>query len=556
MISQEFKLIFITLIFLCINYRFNTGISSIGLYDLFYYHANVIFYMGIYKNYNYICFLWEIEMNKKILSLSLIMIVSITACNSNSNNVDKSLRSIIDSRQLTGDVMQGRDIPSIDSPKAQLGMRLFFSKSLGGDRDSSCVTCHHPTLCGGDNLSLSVGVAAEDPNLLGVGRLHDSNAPNFDGSPPVPRNAPTTFNIAGWDEVLFHDGRVESLGKTPQAIGGDGLGIRTPDSIFGISDPNSGMNLVVAQARFPVTSPEEMKAFNHNDKDNQGIREYLSSRIGGYGLGTGELTNTDYWLTQFQTAFDMPTGTPEELIVELNIASLLAAYESSQAFTNTPWKAYVDGDSSALSDSAKEGALLFFNNKEEGGADCGSCHSGDLFSDEKFHNTAMPQIGHGKGDGNDGSADFGRFRETGEETDKFAFRTPTLLNVEVTGPWSHAGAYGSLEAVIKHHLKPSTAVIEYDFTQLVQTGIANLDKMQSNTQAAVDKLEADRLSGLNVIQDITLSDEQVIHIKDFLIALTDPCVKDRACIAKWIPDSAEDPNGDQLDATDVNAVPL
>ena len=223
-------------------------------------------------------------MQLKTLSFGLLLLVSVTACNKNSNKTDKSLRSIIDDLQLTGDVMQGRDIPSIESPKAQLGMRLFFSKSLGGDRDSACVTCHHPTLGGGDNLSLPVGVAAEDANLLGLGRLHDSSAPNFDGSPPVPRNAPTTFNIAGWlDEVLFHDGRVESIGKTPNAIGDDGQGIRTPDSFFGTGDPLSGMNLVIAQARFPITSPEEMKAFNHNDKDNQGIREFLAGRIGGYG---------------------------------------------------------------------------------------------------------------------------------------------------------------------------------------------------------------------------------------------------------------------------------
>ena len=299
-------------------------------------------------------------MNTKIISLSIAILVSLTACDGDSNETDETLRDIIEAKQLTGDVMQGRDIPSIDSPKAQLGMRLFFSKSLGGDRDAACVTCHHPTLGGGDNLALSVGVAAEDANLLGTGRLHDSNAINFDGSPPVPRNAPTTFNLAAWDEVLFHDGRVESLGKTPKVFGGDGHGIRTPDSAFGINDPVSGDNLMIAQARFPVTSPEEMKAFNHDDKDNQGIREFLASRIGGYGLGSGELTNSSYWLTQFQTAFGEPTGTAEELIVEQNIAQLLAAYESSQAFTNTPWKQFVDGDSSALSDSAKEGALVIF----------------------------------------------------------------------------------------------------------------------------------------------------------------------------------------------------
>ncbi|MFT5760634.1 MAG: cytochrome c peroxidase, partial [Alteromonadaceae bacterium] len=89
-------------------------------------------------------------------------------------------------------------------------------------------------------------------------------------------------------------GRVESIGKTPKLFGNDGQGIRTPDVGFGENDIMSGMNLVIAQTRFPVTSPEEMKAFFHDDKNNQEIREYLASRIGNYGEGTSELADLDY----------------------------------------------------------------------------------------------------------------------------------------------------------------------------------------------------------------------------------------------------------------------
>ena len=39
-------------------------------------------------------------------------------------------------------------------------------------------------------------------------------------------------------------------------------------------------------------------------------------------------------------------------------------------FTNTPWKAYVRGDSTAISESAKRGAILFFKPSTESGADC------------------------------------------------------------------------------------------------------------------------------------------------------------------------------------------
>ena len=107
----------------------------------------------------------------------------------------------------------------------------------------------------------------------------------------------------------------------------------------------------------------------------------------------------------------------------------------------------------------------------------------------------------------DGSADFGRFRETTLEADKFTFRTPTLLNIEVTGPYTHTESYTSLEEVIKHHANPTKALTNYDFSQLQQRGISNLDKMQNNAQEALDKLSQDRLDGLDVLQDVELSNE-------------------------------------------------
>lgn len=82
--------------------------------------------------------------------------------------------------------------------------------------------------------------------------------------------------------------------------------------------------------------------------------------------------------------------------------------------------------------------------------------------------------------------DFGRFRETKLALDKFAFRTPSLLNVEMTGPWGHSGAYTSLEAVVRHHMKPQNSVTNYDVGQLRQVGLQHLDKVQTNTQKALD----------------------------------------------------------------------
>ncbi|NRA61995.1 MAG: hypothetical protein HRU25_14065, partial [Psychrobium sp.] len=166
--------------------------------------------------------------------------------------LNKDLLIFISHYGLTGDPTIGRELPSIDEPLAQLGAKLFFTKALSSNLDVACVSCHHPSLGGGDLLALSIGVDAEIPDLLGPGRRHSSAEEFYDGGPTVPRNAPTTFNIAMWDKVLFHDGRVESLGGTQNSNGDDGKGIRTPEVQFGTIDINAGAKLRVAQARFPV----------------------------------------------------------------------------------------------------------------------------------------------------------------------------------------------------------------------------------------------------------------------------------------------------------------
>lgn len=455
--------------------------------------------------------------------------------NNDTNKYDTELSQMIRSQGLKGDPVSEQTLPSIYSATSQLGKRLFFSKSLSGNRDTACVTCHHPLLGGGDNLSLPIGVDSVNPELLGSQRRHRQGAEGYDGGPPVPRNAPTTFNIAAWKEELFFDGRIEVV---------DG-GIRTPEVPIYTADPRAGQNLVHTQARFPVTSKEEMKGFSHNDKDNQQIREFLAQRLGGYGAGAGLLPETDYWLAKFRNVFGKAGDSAQALITEQNIAFLLGEYQRSQLFMDSPWSRYVRGEKSAITDYEKAGATLFFKDQDKGGAGCASCHSGDFFTDEKFHNIGMPQMGRGKGDiDRNGEAihDFGRFRETNNAQDKYAFRTSTLLNVEQTGPWGHAGAYTSLEAVVRHHINPQQALNQYNWDQLNQPGIQHLSQMKSNTQDALNYWNF-------ALTPQTLSNNQVNQVVAFLKTLTDPCTKSASCLAPWIlfdSDKDQDPNGDQL----------
>lgn len=446
--------------------------------------------------------------------------------------LDRQLRSLIAARGLTGDPAAGRELPGIDDPLAQLGKRLFFTKALGGQFDSSCASCHHPNLGGGDDLVLPTGVDAEVPHLLGPGRRQAFGTPGFDGGPTVPRNSPTTFNLGLYDSSMFWDSRVESLGKTPGMNGGDGLGIDTPDSFgFGQADPAAGDNLVMAQARFPVTSRDEMKGyFFEFGSWNDVIRDHLAARMGGYGVGAGEIS--DSWLPYFRGAYDS-LGSAEELITYENISRAIAEYQRSQVFVDNPWFDYVKGADFAISEAAKRGAVLFYSDPAAGGAGCYQCHTGDFFTDEQHYTLAMPQVGRGKGDGHlNGPEDYGRFYETGHPDQKFAFRTPNLLNVAVTGPWNHCGSYTTLEAVIYHHCQPVDAVANYDFNQLppeVQTTYT-----LQVTNDALNQLLIYRASGVKTIQDVPVTPQGLADLVEFLHTLTDPCVLDPDCMEPWV----------------------
>ncbi len=456
---------------------------------------------------------------RRIIQISALILLSATATVSygeqSLSSIDSQLTTLIKSHGLTGTPTSDHAIPNIDSPKAQLGMKLFYSKTLGGDNTTACASCHHPMLGGGDNLSLSVGVDSKNPDIMGIHReLKKSDQAR------VPRNAPTTFNVTFWKRVLFHDMRIERMSKT---------GITTPDVSYPAIDALAGETLVQAQARFPITSSDEMRGSYMDKSFNQTMRRALAKRL------------EKNWLEEFRKGFDYPKGSAEDLINEQNFSEAIAEYERSQVFINTPWKAYIEGNKLALSDSAKKGALLFYTSQDKGGAGCATCHSGDFFTDELAYNTAMPQIGAGKDNGVTGSNDYGCNLVTKKEDDKFRFRTPSLINVEVTGPWGHDGAYTSLEAITRHMLSPAESAKAYDAKQLTQKNIA-LKDMTKNTLEAVE-------AGIHISAKPEINKNDVADLVNYMKALTDPCVKDRACLSKWIPNANDnDPDGLTLHA--------
>jgi cytochrome c peroxidase len=118
-----------------------------------------------------------------------------------------------------------------------------------------------------------------------------------------------------------------------------------------------------------------------------------------------------------------------------NVTKAIACFERSIVSARSPYDRYhYGGDDSAVSDSAKRGEVLFFDQHHS----CFRCHGGFNFSDAtvsesnpgreiEFHNTGVDAA----------QAD--------------TFKTPTLRNVALTAPYMHDGSIATLEGALDHY---------------------------------------------------------------------------------------------------------
>ena len=129
-----------------------------------------------------------------------------------------------------------------------------------------------------------------------------------------------------------------------------------------------------------------------------------------------------------------------------NIIDAIVTYELALTTPNAAFDQYLQGDTSAISASAKSGYDLF---KTYG---CASCHQGTNVGGNMFQQFGV--IGDYFSDrGNITQADLGRFNATGKEADRYVFRVPSLRNVAVTPPYLHDGSARTLREAIKIMVK-------------------------------------------------------------------------------------------------------
>jgi cytochrome c peroxidase len=252
--------------------------------------------------------------------------------------------------------------------------------------------------------------------------------------PPVvaPKDNPTTDAKVELGRMIYYDPRLSGNGSVScaschnPALGfADGLpkGIGVNGTVLGRSSPtvlNSAYYktqfwdgraaTLEDQAKGPLLNPNEMKGDEHT------MITYVGA-VAGYR-------------EKFQAVFGSPEPTFD------HIAKAIAAFERVCVDQDSPFDRYARGDDNALSPQSLRGLEVFTTQ-----ARCASCHSGPNFSDSKFHNIG---VSPGK--------DEGRYAISKDERDRGAFKTPTLRNVALTGPYMHDGSLKTLREVIDHYV--------------------------------------------------------------------------------------------------------
>ncbi|QPH53068.1 cytochrome-c peroxidase [Pontivivens ytuae] len=396
------------------------------------------------------------------------------------------------------------DYRPTDPALVALGRDLFYDPILSGNREVACATCHHPKHATADGVALGLGDGG-----IGLGpdrRIDPDNPPEQ----RIPRNAPALFNLGAREfTVMFHDGRLEEDAEQPG-------GIRTP---IGADMVGGFASVLSAQTMFPVLSPDEMAGHYSENEIAQAVR---MGRITGEGGAWDLLSARVAAVPAYADAF-AAAGRPE--IAFTDISDAIAQFmEAEWRADDSPFDRWLRSEAE-LPPQADAGRELFY-----GEAGCSTCHAGPFQTDHAFHAIAMPQLGPGKAARFEAHArDEGRGRVTGRADDAYAFRTPSLRNVAATAPYGHAGAYATLEGVIRHHRDPVSGFERYDRAQVRLIG-------GFEDWTLMDGPDAEAIPAANRLTPVALSDAQVADLIAFLEALTDETsIAGRSGIPETVP---------------------
>ncbi|WP_375574127.1 cytochrome c peroxidase [Ahrensia marina] len=287
------------------------------------------------------------------------------------------------------------DVSTVDL--ANLGEQLFFDVNLSANRTQSCATCHDPDFGFADPR----GMASLGDDGVSLG---DRNAPTAAYAALTPR---FHQNEDGeWMGGQFLDGRASTLED---------------------------------QAGGPPLNPIEMGM-----ADEAAVVE--------------RLMEDQSYLEQFPALFGADIFDDAEAAYRA-MTQAIAAFERTDEFSpfDSKYDRFLRGEAT-LTNEEELGRLLFFSQQF---TNCNQCHlvarsamdPRETFSDYLYHNVGTPLNpvlrelnGVPQGTIDVGLADNPALDGAPEAMGRF--RTPTLRNVAVTGPYMHNGVFADLRTVV------------------------------------------------------------------------------------------------------------
>ena len=333
--------------------------------------------------------------------------------------------------------------------KVKLGRMLFHETALGtqareesGMETFSCASCHHAT----------AGFQAGVQQGLGDGGVG--------------------FGIRGEGRVISDEYQQNEIDRQPMRSPTAMNGAFTPVTLWNGQFCAAGPN-VGTEANWTSGTPIAVNYLGYLGLETQAIAGLTVHRMAPDAAFFDALPS---YVPLFDAAF--PDFSEDERYTVETAGLAIAAYERTIMGYEAPFQQWLRGQHSAMTESQKNGAMVFF-----GAAQCGTCHNGPGLTDGGFHALGMPDMpgieALDAGEQNYGlsGADLalGRGGFTGQEGDKHAFKTPQLYNLKDSPFYGHGGTFYTLAEVIQYKVdgEPAKAEAEnylsHDFQPLELT---------------------------------------------------------------------------------------
>ena len=337
-----------------------------------------------------------------------------------------------------------------DDRAAAFGQRMFFEKRFSGP-----ISVVGPGVPGEPGETGKYSCAScHDTGRWYIDTRSQPNSVSYGAGQITKRNSPSMVNIAyytwgGWGGAQDQFWKQGANAPESKDLLGDRLGVAHVIFDHYAADYNTTFGAATGTLD-PSLGPSGPQP----------------SRVPAHGRPKAKPTDPDGAWEGMTDADRLHVNT-----IMANLGKAFEAYERRLVSGESPFDAYVAGDTSAISASAKRGLKLFI-----GKAGCESCHQGPTFTDQKFHNTAIAQPGNDLGQFEDVSRLFNEFNGAGrfsddpvagaeklagivqDESMKGRFRTKSLRQIAETGPYFHDGSVASLDEVIRHYNKGGASV--------------------------------------------------------------------------------------------------